>query len=49
MTLIGGEGNREMRRDIEGIGGQRYKTYRVHRQALGPEEGGIPNQSSRSI
>lgn len=39
-----GEGNREMRWDIEGIGGQRYKTYRVYRQALGLEVGSIPTR-----
>jgi GNAT superfamily N-acetyltransferase len=30
-----GERNLEMRRDIEGIGGQRYKTYRIYQKALG--------------
>jgi len=30
-----GEGNVEMRRDIEAIGGQRDKTYRIYRKALG--------------
>lgn len=30
-----GEDNLEMRRDIEAIGGRRYKTYRIYRKALG--------------
>lgn len=29
-----GESNLEMRRDIESIGGKRYKTYRIYRKAL---------------
>jgi hypothetical protein len=29
-----GEPNTQMRTDIESIGGQRYKTYRIYRQEL---------------
>jgi GNAT superfamily N-acetyltransferase len=30
-----GEPNLEMRRDIESVGGRRYKTYRIYQKTIG--------------